>query len=379
MKPWAAVCRFGGVGDNLIVSSVLPLLARTHRVEVITQVPQGVLFENNPHIEKLTVFPDHHLPFEGGEQWQSWFRKRAVEYDRFYHLSHSIETTIALVPGQTHYNWSASMRRKWCDHSYLAVAHDVCEVPHEYEPRFFPTEAEAARAATTKREAMGEPLIGWVLSGSRMDKTYPYSAMAVVRLLREVEGAHVMMVGSTGREFAMAKTILEHVQRENCAHNRLHLALSPGVGNDGKIIDPPFEGAAVPAEPSWPLRRSLSQMQVCDIVVGPDTGLMWSVASRPMPKIMLLSHASPRNITFGWQNTTTLHADRTRVPCWPCHRLITDYEADCTTSPDKLGCACISDITVEEIIVSTKNALRRARPGNNALDFAGGRAMVAAE
>lgn len=358
MKPWAALCRFGGVGDNLIASSVLPLLARTHSVEVFTQSPQGVLFENNPHIAKLTVYPEGHIPYEGAEQWQGWFRKMAAGYDRFYHLSHSIETSVALVPGQTHYNWSPEARRWWCDKSYLQVAHEICGVPHTYEPRFFPTDQETEVADGLKRDKMGTPLIGWSLSGSRLDKVYPYSAMAIARLLREIEGCHVMMVGASPRESHMVVAIREHVQRENGSQDRLHAAVQ------------------LPDENKWPLRKSLAQIQTCDVMIGPDTGTMWAVASRPMPKIMLLSHASPRNITFGWVNTTTLHADRSRVQCWPCHRLIGNYDEDCTTSPDKAGAACIADIAVEDIIVSTKNALRRSKP-SNMLDFADGRAMRA--
>ena len=37
-------------------------------------------------------------------------------------------------------------------------------------------------------------------------------------------------------------------------------------------------------------------------MIGPDTGLMWGVAMEAMPKIMLLSHASPENITKHWTN-----------------------------------------------------------------------------
>lgn len=340
-KPWAGLCRFGGIGDNFIASSVLPLLARTHNVEVITQSPQSVVFENNPHIAKLTVYPPGHIPGETGEKWQEWFNKIAIGFDRFYHLSHSIETLVAFVPGQTHYNWPASARRQWADKSYLQIAHDVCEVPHEYEPRFFPTDEETEKAQATKYEKMGAPLIGWVVSGSRFDKIYPYSAMAIVRLIREIEGCHVLLFGGNNRDSHLIDAIREHVERENSCRDRIYAAQNP------PDADPP----------PWPLRRSLSQLQVCDLVIGPDTGLLWSVASRPMPKVLLLSHASQRNITAGWKNTTTLHADRQRVPCWPCHRLIDNPDTDCTKSSDKLGAACISDISVESILRAAKRAL----------------------
>ena len=49
--------RFGGIGDNLIASAVLPgLRAKYGRVEVITQHPQHVVFENNPYVDKLSVY-----------------------------------------------------------------------------------------------------------------------------------------------------------------------------------------------------------------------------------------------------------------------------------------------------------------------------------
>ena len=83
-------------------------------------------------------------------------------------------------------------------------------------------------------------------------------------------------------------------------------------------------------------------MMACDLVIGPDTGPMWAVAMEDMPKILLLGHASPENITKHWHRTVTLHGGPD-VDCWPCHKLHNDKT---TCRPDKhdRGAACMSDI-----------------------------------
>ena len=78
-----------------------------------------------------------------------------------------------------------------------------------------------------------------------------------------------------------------------------------------------------------------------------------------MPKIVMVSHASAENITKHWVNTTTLHADPDRVPCFPCHRLHNSID---TCTPNKDGghaAACISDISVETIVCEVDRLWRK--------------------
>src|SRR4051812_31884441 len=114
----AACCRYGGIGDNLIVSSVFPLLREKYgRLEVLTQEPHGIVFDNNPYIDKLTVFKGP-LPLDG-LNWQHWHTARAEEYAFFVNLSHSVETMLAFTEMQTQFHWPAAFRRQLCDISYL--------------------------------------------------------------------------------------------------------------------------------------------------------------------------------------------------------------------------------------------------------------------
>ena len=347
MKDWATICRFGGLGDNLITSSVLPLLAKDYNIEVISQEPHSAVFENNPHISKLSVRKAGDIAGDG-LAWQKWFVDRAKEVKLLVNLSHSCETMLAFVPGQTQFYWPTAWRQKWCDRSYLEVVHDICGVPHVYEPRFFVTEEERAIAQQTKQQ-LGNPVVGWCVSGTRLDKVYPYAAMAIARLIRET-GVHVVLFGGPGRDLEYARIIQEHVERENSSLQ----GLSAAITDEEKQTD------ASPGAYHWPIRRSLSLLQQCDIVIGPDSGPMWAVAMEAMPKIMLLSHASARNITTGWVNTVTLQADPRRVPCHPCH-LLHDSIETCTPNKDGKGAACISDISVETIIQETKQLLVATR------------------
>lgn len=329
---WAAIARFGGVGDNLMAAVALPGLKRKYgRVEVITGGNQAVVFENNPHIDKLAVTEPDTIPNAAPDQWQGWFRRRSVEYDFFANLSHTCETMRALMPTQTQFWWPASFRREFCKASYLETVLDVCGLPHEFGPLFFPTAQELEQARETKRD-IGGKVIAWIISGTRIDKLHPNAPSIIARLVREV--APVVMLGAPAphRDFAVAKSIQEDVIRQNGSDRGLFLGLS----------------ASMEAQ-NWPIRRVLAFSQVCDIVIGPDTGPMWAVAFEPNAKVLLLSHASVENVSKHWVNTVTLHADSARVPCWPCHQLH-DTGDTCTPNKEKNAAACISDISVPVVV-----------------------------
>lgn len=373
-KSWAGVVRLGSIGDSLIASSVLPLLAKDYNVEVVCEAPHDVIYENNPHIAKLTALPQGHL--NTVDDWQNWFRRRQLEgYAKFYHLSHTCEVGLAFVKVQTEYDHKPAFRRWRAGHSYLEYVHRVCEVPFEFAPRFYPTDEEKAKAQETKRR-VGERVIGWVVSGSRIDKLWPYAPIAIARLIRDTN-TPVMLLGGPGKDYELATQIAENVKRENGSTEGLAIAISQPVDKSWRKNDETGLTEVVDApEPLWPIRRTLSQVISCDLVISPDTGLAWACSMEAMPKIVLLSHASDENITKHWRNTTTLHANTSRVPCWPCHRLY-DSEDDCLAESGKkkdavFAAACMSDIGVEAVMSAAHKALQ-PQPKSSAL------ALVAAQ
>ena len=329
---WAGVARMGGVGDNLIAASTLgPLHRQGYKVEVITQMPYSCVFENNPYIDKLSVHQENSKDFPtDGLMWQQWFASRGKEFDKFGNLSHSCESLIAQFPASTPFWWSANARRKFFGRNYLEAVHDIMEIPYEFERLFWPTEEEVQQAQATKKE-IGPRFIAWCISGSRLDKIYPYSPTTIGRIIKELN-IPVVLLGAPGKNVDMAQAVSENVRRQNGSLDGLHIAISP----DGE-------------KPTWPIRRILTLAQQCDLMISPDTGPAWAVAFESIPKIIMLSHASPENITKHWINTTTLHADPKRVPCWPCHRLH-DVIDTCTPNKEGNGAACITDISVPLII-----------------------------
>ncbi len=305
-------------------------------VEVITNDKDPhTVFLNNPFIDKLSVKADGEIP--GGDDWQKWFAGRANEYDIFVNLSHSCEAQHALFKGSTQFWWPQDFRRKLCAGSYLETAHDIVGVPHIFGPLFFPTDEERAGAEALKAH-VGGAFLAWVISGSRIDKIHPYAALAIARIIKELD-IPVILFGVGDKQHKMATQIRDHVIRQNGTRDLFHLAVQDNVSPDKR----------------WPLRATLTQALVADLVVTPDTGIAWAVAMEKMPKLMLLSHASVENITKHWVNTTTLHADPNRVPCWPCHRLHDTIDT-CTPNRD-LGnaAACISDISVERILTEVRH------------------------
>ncbi len=240
----------------------------------------------------------------------------------------------ALFVGQTQFHWPASFRRKFCFQNYLETVHDICEVPYEFGPLFYPTDQELEHAAKTKK-LIGDKCIVWVISGTRIDKIHPYASIVVAQLVREV--GPVVALGAPGKDFGLAKAIQEDLIRFNGNDKGYHVGLS-----------------ADPEKPNWPIRRVLTFAQAGDVVVGPDTGPMWGTAFEPNKKVMLLSHTSEENVPKHWTNTTVLHADPARVPCWPCHQLH-DKMDTCTWNREKTAAACISDIPVQTIVQTVKD------------------------
>ena len=240
--------------------------------------------------------------------------------------------------GQTEFYWPLAVRRKLCAGSYLETAHDIAGVAYDFGPMYFPTDEEKRLARESIKEKIPGPYLVWVVRGSRVDKVYPYATMAVARINKEL-GIHVVLVGVGPVQLEMANTIRDHVRRQNSSRELVHVAI-------------PQEGVE-----QWGLRQTLALTLGADLVVSPDTGIAWAVAMEPMPKIILISHASVENIVSHWKNTIALHADPVRVPCWSCHRLHNDIS---TCVPEKdlgIGAACISDISVELVVTAVKAAM----------------------
>jgi ADP-heptose:LPS heptosyltransferase len=338
---WACVTRFGGIGDNLIVTTAFPALrAKYGHLEVITKTPMHVVFENNPYIDKLSVRKTD-LPAKDAAEYRAWLRDRAQESDFFMDLGQSCEWAHAQFNPQSSFDWSLKARRKRFGGSYLETVHDICDVP--YEPmgaQFYPTDEEVARAQETRAERFStSPVIGWVCCGSRVDKHHPRDDLIVAQLIRDTGAMVALFGGYAERDWEVARRIEKAVRQVNGGNDRLRLCMSPKKEED-----------------VWPIRRGLTQLQHCDLVITVDTGPWWAVSQQSMPKILMPSHASAENLAAHAQNTVVLQADAKRVPCYSCHRLHDDVST-CVSNAENDGAACLSDVTVPAVIKAAKALL----------------------
>jgi len=134
---------------------------------------------------------------------------------------------------------------------------------------------------------MKGPIIMWVLSGSSVHKAWPYMDKIIARILLTWPDATIVLTGDP-----------------------LSKILEAGWENESRVLKTCGE---------WNARKSLSFAQVCDMVIGPETGIMNAVGLMDMPKIITLSHSSVENLSKHWVKTTAL--EPRGCDCWPCHQL----------------------------------------------------------
>lgn len=325
----ALVARLGVIGDQLIASSILPgLKAQGYHITFMAYRPYSEIHQNNPYIDILRELdPGAFGPSPA--DFAEFFKRIAPAYDRVIHLSESIERTLVYFEDQVQFWWDDIARRALANANYLERTHDLAGVPHDFAPGFFPTDAEKAWAKQMVDGWSAKPLIGVVCAGSNMDKVWPKMPHAVARLLSNFpDGRVVFFAGKNQRDASIVEAVLKMV------HDTV-----------------PDGSARIKHTTGWSIRQALTMVQCLDILIGPDTGLMWAAAmDERIRKVVLLSHASPTNITKHWRNTVTLHADPLEVPCWPCHRLHRGPETCRAFRKDDGAAACIASISPETLL-----------------------------
>ena len=286
-KKTAMVCRFGGFGDLLMASSVLPgLKGQGYHVTFMTTPRGRDLLAEDPHIDAWWVQDEGQVP--DGELAAYW-EAVGSRFDKFVNLSESVEGTLLAVPGRSNHRWPDEVRRRRLGTvNYLDFIHELAEVPRGPKLRFYPTQAEWAWAEGF-RDELGEDsfVIVWSLAGSSLHKAYPWTDNVVARLMLECPKAKIVFVGET------ACQILEQGWEE--------------------------EPRVVRRSGVWSIRESLTFLEVADCVVGPETGVLNAAGFLRAAKVIMLSHSSHENLTRDWKRTTVLTAEG--LPCHPCHRL----------------------------------------------------------
>jgi len=295
----ACVVRYGAIGDTIQSTSILDELKRQgYHVTWMCEPSGHEILKADPRIDAFFVQDKDQVP---NHELHEFWKVQTLRFDRFINLCESVEGALIKLPGRSDHRWPHALRHEMCDHNYMEFTAKLAELPFFPEYHFHETAEERSWArnriadiADQQNKGLQLGMVGkrpfvimWALSGSSTHKSYPHMDAVIARLLTEISHAHVLLVGD------YACQILE-VGWEN--EPRVH-ALS------GELE----------------IRKTLALAKQCDMVIGPETGVMNGVAFESMPKILILSHSSVTNLSRDWTNTTSLHADD--VPCYPCHQL----------------------------------------------------------
>ena len=328
-----ALVRYGAIGDLLQASSVAKgLKDQGWHVTFYTSPPQSDVLKHDPNIDEIVLQDKDQVPnHELGPFWDSIKKK----HDKFINLSESVEGAFLALPGRTPHMWSPRARHAYLNRNYLESQHLMADVPHVAQMRFYAT-AEEKAWAREERKKFGEFSILWSLSGSSVNKTWPYVDNVIAALMLHSPGTHVTFVGDA------VCTILERGwENEPRVHCR-----------SGK----------------YSIRQSLSLLDVVDCVIGPETGVLNGAACLPVPKVVFLSHSSVENLTRDWVNTYSLTSEN--VTCKgrgnneapTCHQLhygwdhcTKDFDEECpeciakTCTKHTCAAVCQSTITPDRV------------------------------
>jgi len=331
------VIRYGAFGDMLQTSSVLPLLKEQgYRVCVNTQEVGQDILKSNPYIDELLIQRTNQIyPDKLDEYWAHFDGL----FDKVIQFSESIEGSLlvvgdrtvnleegpTLIKGDERFSWSKDQIHAECNVNYMERMHDIAEVEHKFEPLFYPTKKEEDRLKLWKKKKVKTKyLVMNVLSGSSVHKVWPWNDSLMARFLSMRKDVTFVTVGDN------ACKILEQ-----------------GWEQEPRVLTTAGE---------WPIRDVLTLAKMCNVIVGPETGVLNSMSSiEKVHKTLFLSHSSKENLSKHWKNTTSF--EPFDAECYPCHKLHHGFDT-CNRDEETGGALCAAKIPVGKVFMDIAKNLK---------------------
>ena len=318
----AGVVRYGAIGDMMMMTSVVAGLKKQgFHVTVHAAAPGHTVVEHDPNIDRLVVQDKDQVP--NAELGAYWSHLRG-KYDRFVNLSESCEGTLLAVPARIERYWPVEVRRNRLNSNYLEFQHALAGVAHVPRVKFYPTIQESVWAKKQRSRASGKVVL-WALSGSSVHKVWPHLDAVMARILLEMPETTIVLTGDS-----------------------LTAMLEAGWENEPRV----WKRCG-----KWSIRETLAFAQQCDLIIGPETGVLNAMCCEPMAKVVFLSHSSNDNLTRDWVNTFALTPDQMKVPCYPCHLLHYGW-GDCHKHEESGTAECAWNIGPNEAWGPISHALR---------------------
>lgn len=316
----ALVVRYGAYGDVLQASSVIKgLKDQGFHVTLHCSKPGSDAIENDPNIDTLILFDKDQVPNANLVDFWAWQKKK---YTRFVNLSESVEGTLLAMPTRAQGGWNPSVRHSMNNRNYLEFQHAIAGVPHVPQVKFYATQAEEKWARKIRAGMGSGPIVMWSLAGSSVHKTWAGLDNILASLMMQYPACEVVLVG--GPECVILEQGWEH-------EYRVHKT-------SGK----------------WSIRQTLSFLTQCDLIIGPETGVLNAAACMHVPKIVFLSHSTDENLTRDWVNVTPLSSKGTHCSgrglneAPSCHMMHYNWDT-CTQDKESGTAICQAEISVEEV------------------------------
>lgn len=340
------VSRYGGWGDQMMASVLLPALKRRgfHVTYYGTDKAKDLL-ARNPHIDRFWLYDD-----VGIGMMEMWGRL-AREFDVHLNMNSKIECKLIFREGlDPEYFQPKDQRDRISAGSYIdrfigyaneqmvAAGFEPLEVRDEEKASVYYQNATEKYIMSMARETCRDKfLIGWVLNGSANHKIWPWAGKAAELILKACPKAVIYTLGD----------------------------------EDSKPLE--FHGGQVRNKAgAWTIRQAAGFLQTCDAVVTPETGLAHCVAGTDARKVVMLTHSDRENLVKYWTNTVGIEPEG--VPCFPCHQ-IHHTMRDCLIStevPNKQAFPlCTASIRPDRVADEIVRAYTQWEKGGDDETFAG--------
>jgi len=313
------IIRYGGAGDMIFLSSVLPHLKNQgFHITLYTTPYAYEIIKTDPHIDRFIIQDTDQVPNSALPAFWDYIKNK---YDRFINLSESVEGTFLTLQDRAAQYWPRHVRHEFQNRNYYEFTHQLSMVPMRINPKFYPTDKET-KWAKKKIKKLAGPVILWVLSGSSVHKAWPYMDSVIAWLMLNTP-ATVVLCGDE-----MSKILEQGWEKEP------RVVLTSG---------------------EWTMRQSMTFAMYADLVIGPETGVMNAVSHEPVPKILFMSHSSPENLSKHWVNCSNM--EPVGCACYPCHKMI--YGWDNCVKDEKTGVAdCQAKIDPGKVIDAITHHLK---------------------
>ena len=317
------IVRLGAWGDLMQMTSIIPALKAQGYHITLHCSPRGFpVVKNDPRIDRFVLQDVDQVPPNKLTEYFLWLEKQC---DHFINLCESVEGSLLAMPGRPIAFWRKEARHAACNLNYVELTHKIAGVPYvRPHTEFISTREERDDCRLFLDKNGGSPNILWVLSGSAVHKTYPHLDSIVARVLLTWPTARIFMVGE-----------------EIC-----ELLEAPWVNED----------RVVRMSGRLEIRPTMVLAQACDLVIGPETGVMSAVSMMDMGKVLLLSHSTVENLSRDWVNTQSIWSKKTE--CYPCHMMVFGWD-QCKQAEKSGAAQCQEDIEPDQVWRGIQRVMQR--------------------